>query len=238
MMRVIAYLWIVLLLGACEVKYHDSISGNGKVKEIQISNDTIEHIIISDKLEVVIIPSDTNRLAIRADENLLDVIRTDVTDGTLVISTNKMIRMARSKEVLVYGKAVKEVEASFRAMVMNEDTLRADEFKIKLNSGADASITGNFKSLSATITSGSHINLAGKTEDLSIDANTAADVDAYDLVADETNIMASTAADVRITVKNKAIFNANSLSDIRYRGEPSIIDSKTTSLADITRVKF
>ena len=90
----------LILTVSCHYHHHDSISGNGEVKRAIVSEDTIRSITISNKLNALIIPSDTFRVVINADENLHEHIRTDIYDGYLSIYSEKYIRMARSKEVI------------------------------------------------------------------------------------------------------------------------------------------
>ena len=88
-MRLEVIVFISMILTSCGIKYHDSISGNGKVIETTVSSDTIRSIKVSDKLDVTLIPSDTNRVILKADENLHDIIKISIERGVLRISAEK-----------------------------------------------------------------------------------------------------------------------------------------------------
>ena len=233
------YLFIVtFFMASCGIKYHDSISGNGKVSTTEISTDTIRHIRVSDRIDLILIPSDTNRVVLKADENLHDAIDVTVENGVLKISSDKYIRLARSKEVWVYGNRICNVEAQAKATVTIRDTLVCDDFSLMVSSGAEVKMLGNFRSLRVNGNSGCDIFLEGKSDYLNITASSAADIFGFDFKATRADILASSAADVRIRILENAHLDASSAADIVYAGNPKIIDSRTTSLGDIRKSKF
>lgn len=223
---------------SCEVKYHDSITGNGRVKTEIVSYDTISRINVSSNLDVTIIPSDSCRVVLVADENLLDIIHCDILDGTLKIFAEKNIRMAKSKEIRVYSPDITAIHATTRAIVISRDDLLCDDLNLSASTAAEIRMTVNVKALELDASTGSNIDLDGTAGYLNVNAGTAADINAFDLKVKEGDILATSAADVRVAISEKARFSASSAADIRYRGEPKVLDSRTGSLGDIRRVKF
>ena len=237
-MKVISIIVVSLLIVSCNTEFHDSISGNGKVNSRTVGTDTISRLIISDKLDAVIIPSAETKVELIADENLHDIISCEINRGILKVTTDKFIRMAKSKEVWIYTPCISQIEASAKSSVNIRDSLSCDDLNVITSSAAEVRINGSFETLTVNASSGSAVHIAGKTAYLNINASSASDIFAFDLKTIETDVSASSAADVRITVKDKARFSASSASDIRYRGEPVILDSRSSSLGDIRRVKF
>ena len=232
-------LWfIVLLVASVSCQYHyDSISGNGKVKKAIISEDTIRSISISNKLNALIVPSDTFRVELSADENLHEHIRTDIHNGHLSIYSERHIRMAKMKEVRIFTNCMENIEASAGSNVYNNDTLNCDEIIISASSAADVSINGNFQRIDITASSGSDLHLAGSAVHAIIKLNSAADLHAYDFIIQDADVIVSSASDARVHVVGEARFDASSAADIRYMGNPEIIESRTSSAADIEKSK-
>lgn len=237
-MKEYSFLLLGLMMASCVIHPHDSISGNGNVVNKLVGKDTVKSIDISNRLELTWIPSDTYKVELVADENLLDVIHCDLVDGSLRIYTDKHIRMAKSREVRVYGSCIERIEASSLAEVSMEDSADCRALDVRASSGAEISVLGNFERLSVHVSSGSSVQLAGTTDYISIDASSAADVFAFDLVAGEGDVNTSSAADARVYIKNNAHFSASSASDIKYKGEPRILDSHSSSMGDIRQTHF
>jgi len=232
------FLILALLMASCGIHPHDSISGNGNVINKLVGEDTVRSINISNRLELTWFPSDTFKVELVADENLLDAIHCDLYDGSLRIYTDKHIRMAKSREIRVYGSCIERIEASALAEVGMGDTVDCKSLDIRASSGAEVSVQGNFERLSVHVSSGSSVHLAGRTDYISVDASSAADVFAFDLMAGEGDVNTSSAADARVYITNNAHFNASSASDIKYRGEPRILDSRSSSMGDIRQARF
>ena len=233
-------LWLILLLVvsvSCHYYQHDSISGNGRVKKAIISEDTIRSISISNKLNALIIPSDTFRVELNADENLHEHIRTDIHNGHLTIYSEKHIRMAKMKEVMIFTNCMEKIEASAGSNVYNTDSLNCDEIVINASSAADVSIKGNFQRIDIAASSGSDLHLAGRAGYAIINLSSAADLQAYDFIIQDADVIVSSASDARVHVLGEARFDASSAADIRYMGDPEIIESRTSSAADIKKSK-
>lgn len=231
-------LWILSFLifsVSCQFHNYDSVSGNGEVKKVIVSEDTIRSITISNRLNALIIPSDSFRVELNADENLHEHIRTDVYYGHLSIYSEKHIRMARSKEVIIYTDCIKQIEASASANVYNNDTLYCEEISISASSAADVNLKGRFNRADISASSGSDIRLSGSADHSIINLSSAADLYAYDFIVQIADVTVSSASDARVYVEKEARFDASSAGDIRYMGDPEIIESRTSSAADIKK---
>lgn len=228
---------VLMLSASCQYYHHDSISGNGRLKQATVSEDTIHSISISNKLNAVIIPSDTFRVEINADENLHEHIRTDIYENHLSIYSEKYIRMAKAKEVKIYTDCIQKIDASAGSNVYNIDTLNCDEIVVSASSAADVNIVGKFNRADVTASSGSDLRFIGSANHAIINLSSAADLYGYDFIIQDADVTVSSAADARIFVKNQAHFDASSAGDIRYMGDPEIIDSRTSSAGDIKKSK-
>jgi len=237
-MRTISVLIVVLTLASCGQGFHDSISGNGKVETVEISRDTINRIEVSHNLNVTYIPSDSVLVLVTADENLQDVIECEIWNGTLDISTTKYIRMAKSKEIIVYSPEIKRFEASSGSVINVRDSLIIEDLTIVVSSGADVHLAGTMESLDINASSGGSVHVAGLANQLNVNASSASDIFAFNLKTMNCDVIASSAADVRVSIEESARFEASSAADIRYRGDPHILNSSESSMGDIRNVSF
>ena len=80
--------------------------------------------------------------------------------------------------------------------------------------------------------------MEGKTDYLNVNANSVADIYRFDFSAKNSDILATSASDVRVTIKDEAHFNVSSAADIIYKGSPAIINSKTSSLGEVRKARF
>jgi hypothetical protein len=234
-MKQIFVLLLIVLFASCGHGFPDSITGNGKVQERIVNTDTILYLNVASRLEAVLIPSDSLKIVIEADENLQEYIYAEQHYGELKIYSDKYIRMAKSKRVYIYSNSIVSIEISSGASFENADSLTIRDFMVGGSSGAEIAVKGTFNRLDVRGSSGCDIDLQGSCEQLHVNLSSAADLRAFELQARKANIVTSSAADARINVSEEAHFNASSASDIIYRGEPEIITSQASSAADIKK---
>jgi len=223
---------------SCSYDKHDVISGNGRVETKILSTDTINRVVISDRLDVVLIPSDSVYIILKADKNLHEYITSETTGQTINISCSRNVRMAREKEIWIYSRYLKAADVSSRSSFETRDSIFTDEFSLRASSGSEVKIMGRFKRLEVNASSGSSVHIAGFADYLNANVSSAADLFAYELKVKSADVASSSAADARVNVVEEAQFNASSAADIIYQGNPKIINSRANSLGDIKKSKY
>jgi hypothetical protein len=234
-MKTFGTLFLVFILFSCGTYHRDTISGNGKVIQKQIVLDSFTVIDVSDNVDVEILISKDPKAIVEADENIVEHISVDLQGNTLNISCNKRIRIARSKKVVVYCPELKEIHASSAANVFTGKPVKTDELRIGAESAAKLNISGDFSNMDVNGSSSSDITLNGTTKSLSANMSSAADLNAFELLSEKAVVEVSSASDARINVSKEAHLRASSAGDIVYKGSPSIIESNSSSGADIKK---
>jgi hypothetical protein len=234
-MKALATTLMVFILFSCGTHHRNSISGNGKVAKKEVSLNNFSILDVSDNIEVEIIISKDTKAEIEADENIIDHILVEQRGSILSISSDKRIRMARSKKVIVYCNELKEIDASTASNVFSGKPLQIEDLRIDAKSAANIELSGEFTNLDINGSSSADITLNGTTKSLSVNLSSAADLNAFELKADKAVVNVSSASDARIRVSNEAHLRASSAADIVYKGSPEIIDSKSSSAGDIKK---
>ncbi len=198
---------------SCETKY-----GSGEIITVQKSVPEFNAVSISGNINAEL-RNGPQKVVIEADDNLMEFIRTDVEGNKLKISTE--IKSLRDAHIRVYITApgINRVSTSAGAELALKDDLSSPE-RIQLVTSSAGEIEGRvdapFVELDAS--SGSEIKVKGRTRNLQVDASSGADVEASGLMAENTEVSASSgsAAKVHASVSLKA--SASSGAGIKYRG--------------------
>ena len=122
---------VVLFITSISCVNINGVKGNGNVitQNRKISNDFVR-IKASKGLDVYITKSDKVTLVVEADENLHDLIQTDVINGTLIITSKKNIGFAKAKKIHLSVENINEILVSSGAEIYSENTLFSDEMRI------------------------------------------------------------------------------------------------------------
>ena len=112
----------LIFLSSCIIG--PSKRGNGHVVEQNRKVSSFDAIKVGRGMNVYISQGNETKVVVKADENLLDVIHTEVDKNTLKITTTANIRRATSKKVFVMIPEISAVTASAGSNVYSETTLR------------------------------------------------------------------------------------------------------------------
>jgi len=211
--KTIAILCLTTLLTSCSADLFNSVNGNRNVitKARKVNND-FSGIKVSTGIDLYLTQGNSNKIMVEADENLHDIIITEVKDDILKIYVDKSIWRAKAKKVYVTFTKLDMLKATSGSDVYSKNTIISDEISIAATSGADIKISID----AASATSGSSIN-------------------AYNLESRNTIAKASSGADINIYASEKLEANASSGGDIDFKGAPKQIRKKTSSGGSVSK---
>ena len=234
--RIIVTSIISLLMLSCNFSMNlgDGIDGNGNVEtaERSISKD-FDEIKVSQGIDLYITQSNDVSLTVEADENLHDLIMTEVTDGVLKIYSTENIRRASSKKVMLTINSISSIKATSGSDVYSTNTIEVANLELKSTSGSDIKLDVKTKSLDCYSTSGSDMELSGSTNLFTASATSGSDINASDLLAETSNVKATSGADISVNTSKALTAKATSGGDIRYSGNPEKVEKSDTSAGSV-----
>lgn len=180
-------------------------------------------------LSVYITMDRKEKIEVEADENIQDLIKTEIKNGTLNIYCKKNIYKSTAKNIHVSVTDLHEINASSGAYVVSENTLITNITSINANSGASINLQISTDSLFTKSGSGATIELKGKTKYLSIKSGSGSTVNAYELKTQDAAAKASSGSRIKITATENLSVYANSGGYITHQGNPKTIQKKEKS---------
>lgn len=210
------------------------VKGNGTVTtENRTINQPFTAIKASEGLDVYLTQTDIESVSVEADENLQPVIITEVIDGVLNIHTKKNIGTCKSKKVMVNFKEVSNITATSGSDVQATNTITTETLELETTSGSAMNVNVNTNMLTCKATSGSGLQISGKTTKLIAEATSGSDIKAADLIAQSSEVKATSGADVTVNATKELIAKASSGGDIKYYGNPEKVDKSDSSSGSI-----
>jgi hypothetical protein len=210
------------------------VDGNRHVvsQERSISND-FESIKVSQGLDLYITQSNDVSLSVEADENLHNLIMTEVENGTLRIYTTENIRRAASRKINLNVADISAIKATSGSTVYSTNTITANDLELNCTSGADITLDVKTETLNCHSTSGSDIRLSGSTTLLIAEATSGSDIKASDLKAETSKVKATSGADISVNTSKELTARATSGGDIRYSGNPEKVEKSDSSAGSV-----
>ncbi|KAA3620510.1 MAG: DUF2807 domain-containing protein [Flavobacterium sp.] len=177
-------------------------------------------------MDVYLTEGTENKVTVEADENLLELIETEVEGGKLRIRAIQNIGRAKAKKVHVTYVNLSSIEASSGADVIGNSVIKSETLNLDSSSGADLELEILSSEVFAETSSGSDMKLSGKATTLRAKASSGSDLDARELLVATCNADASSGADIQVNVKDQLTAEASSGGDVHYYGDPAAVTNK------------
>ncbi len=206
----------------------EMIEGNGRVVEQLRTVAPWEKIKIKGSYHVLFTQDDQRSVVVKADENLQELIRTDVRGDELVIESAGPLRSRSTLQVVITNPHVTEVTATAAARFITQNELSAPVLKLVADAAAFIDVKGDFQTLHVSQKAGSIIRLSGKTQTLEARSSAGGTIDAFDLPAASAHVRADAGASADVSA-GELNAKASSGATINYSGNPVISNVKADS---------
>ncbi|WP_158976067.1 head GIN domain-containing protein [Cellulophaga sp. L1A9] len=234
LVRIALTLALSIFLTSCGMdikigEFGSGVKGNGIVtKDIRPVNEDFTEISASEGLEVIVTQADVFEITVEADENIIDLIGTDINNNVLKIHAIENIGNA-TKKVYVSLPNISELKSSSGANVTAKNTIKSDKLTIDSSSGSLVDVTIATDDLTIDASSGANLKILGETTHATIDASSGSNVSGKKLAAKFCNAEASSGANVDINVSETLHADASSGGNISYSGKAQVNSNKSVS---------
>lgn len=225
-------LFLALSLISCQT---EKIRGNKKVTSQERNiTEPFTKIDVQEGISVYISMSSEEKITVETDENLQDIIKTEIRNGRLKIYSKKKISKSKAKNVYVSILKITEIESNSGARVFSENTLTSNKMSVKSGSGSSIDLQVSTDSLFSNSSSGSSIKLKGKTLYHNANASSGSSIHAFELKAIEVEADSSSGSHIKVTATESLKGLANSGSHVKHKGNPKKIERDTSSGGNIS----
>ncbi len=229
--RITIAIIVSLFLSSCafDINFGDGEKGNGVVvEETREVTEDFTVVSASEGLDVYVTQGAVTAIKVEADENIMELIGTDIKNGKLRIHAIENIGRA-TKKVYVTLPEVTAIKTSSGADLWTQGVITATKIDLDASSGSDLRAEVMAEQVSADTSSGADIKVSGNTDVLYADASSGSDINARNLISKTCYADASSGADIRVNVSEKLTADASSGADISYTGDAEVYKNKSVS---------
>ena len=179
-------------------------------------------------------------LTLEGESNLLEYVKTEVKNGTLVIKVEKGVNLRPSNwgkeiHITVPVESISEVSLSGSGDIAGQTTIKSNSFSARIAGSGDMALMVEAERVKAALSGSGDITLSGRTTDFDVQVSGSGDIKAYELEAEHVTAAVSGSADIKVTANQSIDARVSGSGDIHYRGNPKKINSKSSGSGDITR---
>jgi len=236
-MKKAAFLSIVLVISLSSC-YFDGwgtgISGNGNVVEETRDVSGFTGVEVSTGIDVYLTQGDEFEVVVEADENLQEVILTELKGDRLVVRTDHVnIRSAKSKKVHISLPELTELKISSAGDCVGQTPFNCEDLRVSISSAGDLTLEVEANRIDLDISSSGDARISGSAGVFDASLSSAGDLHAFDLVAGKVEVNVSSAGDARVHATEEITMTASSAGNIYYRGDAQVVRSNSSSAGSI-----
>jgi hypothetical protein len=235
--KIVSMLMLAIIPVSCIYTGWDhGITGNGNVVEEVRDLSGFTGVHVSSGIDVYLSQGDDFEVRVEADENLMDVIETEVRGRMLVVGTDHYgIRRARSKKVHVTLPELTDLKISSAGDCTGQTPFICEDLDLEVSSAGDLNLEVEADRIDLDISSSGDARLSGKAGTFDVSLSSAGDLHAFDLVCGKVDVKVSSAGDARVNATDEISMTASSAGNIYYMGGARVIHSSSSSAGDIIK---
>jgi len=238
-MKKVAFLFIIIsmALSSCIIDgWNNGISGNGHVVDETRDVSGFTGVHVSTGIDVILSEGDHFDVRVEADENLMEIILTELNGNMLVVKTDRVnIRNAKSKKVYVTMPGLENLKISSAGDCEGMTPFHCEDLRISISSAGDLSLEVEAETIHLDISSSGDARIWGSTRELDANLSSAGDLHAFELIAEKVHVDVSSAGDARVFATDEISMNASSAGNVYYKGDAQVTQSRSSSAGDIIR---
>lgn len=233
-MKKLLILIVLSILTTSCINLNTGITGSKNVttESRNISSD-FTGIKVSQGIEVLLTQDAETSLTAEMDDNLHELLITEVKEGILKIYFKENVSKRKASTIYLTMPKISKVKTSSGSEVIGQNTLKVNDLNLDSSSGSEINLQLDANSIESESSSGSQIDLKGTCNNLSAKASSGSGIDAEELVAIEVTAKASSGASIDIQATESITAKASSGASIDCEGNPKEKNVQKSSGGDV-----
>lgn len=235
---------LVLTLGlvataGCIGSIATGLPGNGVIQTVSRDVPEFQKIEVRGAFDVEVKTGPHGPVQIKGDENLLELVKTEVTDGRLVVSlaAGQSIRPTQMIHVGVSCPMLDSAEVHGASRMKVEST-EAETFAAKSVGASQLTVESlKTKDLKLVSTGASSVTLAGTATHANADVTGASKANLGGLAAEEAEVEVAGASQATVQATKRVAGSATGASQVHVVGKPDRVEVKTSGASSVSTAK-
>lgn len=211
------------------------IHGDGDVVKQERSVSPFNGIEVGGAFEVYLTQGDKESLVVEADENLLDIIETEVHGNTLKIRTTKDIKNPKELNVYITFKELKSLDVSGACELHGENKFNLGDLDLDCSGASNVMLKFSASEVGMDCSGASKVELYGIAESLDLDLSGASNLDASELEVKVCNADVSGASHGKLFVTGELSADVSGAANLKYKGDAHLKDHDVSGAGSLKK---
>ncbi len=237
--RVLVALLLVLFAGASASAegwfgFDSSRKGSGNVVTESRDLKPFDRIESSGCFDIEVTVGGEQKITVSFDDNLIELIETEVKANTLHIRARKSFSSRRGCRIEITVPELVEVFASGSGDI-SVTNLETERFEFGLSGSGDFFVQGKTHEMEISLSGSGDVTAEGQTQGLEINLSGSGNISARDLKAEEVYVKISGSGDVKVFAEESFDGTISGSGRIAYYGDPEHTSSRVSGSGRIRK---
>lgn len=227
--------FLSLLLGLVSACQGPCKKGSGDLITETRNVGTFTKVSLSGSYTIILRQEATQKVEVKADDNLLPYIITETKGNTLEIRNKNNVCFRREKiTVYISVPTIECIKLSGSGKVTGENTFTGNKLEVILSGSGDIDLDYNGTQLESTLSGSGNINLRGSSTTANYRISGSGDIKASGHYTQDASVILSGSGKCELNVQNSLNATLSGSGDIEYYGNPTV-NSSTSGSGKITK---
>lgn len=211
----------------------DRITGEGPEVSKEINIPRIHGIVIKNSANVILRQGDDQKLEVKAQRNIIENIRTEVSNGILYVGSRRPVWKTKPIQMNLRLSDLNIVKISGSGKISMANTFTdVDDLEVNLSGSGNIDLSVEAREIYCNISGSGSINLEGKAREGEYVISGSGSIHATDLKLKKAYARVSGSGGIHLDVKDDLEARITGSGNIYYQGNPSI-DKRITGSGNI-----
>ncbi len=205
------------------------IKGEGPLMENTRAVLAFDGIELNIAADVFIVPGEAGTLRIEGQQNILDVLETNVTDNKLVIRFSKNVRTSEGISIYASLPTLRTLDISGSGTCTSRQTIESVSIEVEISGSGSANLDIVTNKLNAAISGSGMLNVKGSAVETNYDISGSGSVEASNVNTKNCRTEISGSGRATVYVIDKLDADISGSGTIMYTGSPVVTSTVSGS---------
>jgi hypothetical protein len=210
---------LVIDLGGCSEK---KVKGSGHVVTETRQVAEFDRIHLKGAGKVFLTRGENPSIEIKTDDNILPVIKTEVTDRKLVISHKNYSPRPTTLNYFIAVNDLRGIAVSGSADITSDSKLVADNFSADISGSGGMHLELEVGNLDSDISGSGTMRFSGKADSLAASITGAGNIRAFDMQTRNVSLKITGSGNCEVSASETLNVKITGSGDVKYKGSPQI----------------
>lgn len=214
------------------------IKGNEKIVTITRTTTQYEKISAAGSFDVKLISGKEGNIAIKGDENLLEYIKTEVKDGTLLVyfekGKNIQLNYNSTIEITIPFEKISKLNFTGSGNLSSSDSINSENLDFTVAGSVNIKFESVSTNLKISKSGSGNLSVKGKTTNLEVNNAGSGNASLSDLTSENAVANQSGSGSVNLFCTKNLQAKSVGSGNIQYKGSPEKVDKNTVGSGSIT----